>query len=216
VAIHVERDGGVTVDARPDTDIEAVRAAVKKRAHWISKHVQAARLRLARVLPREYVSGEAVHYLGRRYRLKVCVDTNAAPCVAMRGGFIEVTVPEQSSDDVRDTLETWYRAQARDVFSLRMAALGAQLRWLREMPPIRVQAMKTQWGNCSPNGRITLNPALVKAPAECIDYVLLHELCHLQHHDHSPQFFRLLDRHMQDWRQTKERLDGLAEQLLTR
>ncbi len=76
--------------------------------------------------------------------------------------------------------------------------------------------MKVQWGSCSPAGRITLNPHLVKAPRECIDYVLLHELCHLRHHNHSPQFYRSLDRHMPRWRAIKERLDGMAEQVLPR
>ena len=79
---------------------------------------------------------------------------------------------------------------------------------------MRLQVMKTQWGSCSPTGKLTLNPWLVKAPRDCIDYVILHELCHLKEHNHSPRFFKLLDRHMPAWRQRKARLDELAEIIL--
>jgi predicted metal-dependent hydrolase len=61
---------------------------------------------------------------------------------------------------------------------------------------------------------VTLNPALIKAPAHCVEYVLLHELCHLAEHNHSPRFYRLLDRHMPDWRSAKSELDGLSEMVL--
>ena len=92
--------------------------------------------------------------------------------------------------------------------------MAAPLRWVSQLPPVRIQVMTVQWGSCSPAGRITLNPHLVKAPRECIDYVLLHELCHLQHHNHSPNFYKALDRHMPRWRLVKSRLDKMAEQLL--
>ena len=72
--------------------------------------------------------------------------------------------------------------------------------------------MLLQWGSCLPAGRITLNPLLVKAPRECIDYVLLHELCHLLHHNHSPKFYNTLDRHMPGWRAIKEKLDNMVEE----
>lgn len=81
------------------------------------------------------------------------------------------------------------------------------------LPPTRLQFMTVQWGNCSPSGRITLNPLLVKAPRECIDYVLLHELCHLLHHNHGPKFYRTLDRHMPNWRAVKEKLDNMAKEV---
>ena len=74
--------------------------------------------------------------------------------------------------------------------------------------------MKRYWGSCSPRGSITLNPALIKAPVHCVEYVLLHELCHLSEHNHSPRFYGLLDRHMPGWREAKEELDGLSEMLL--
>lgn len=213
VAIHVEPDGCVLVDA-PDTAPEdVVLAAVKKRSRWISQHVKAANLRLAHVIPREYVSGESLHYLGRRYRLKVIINAESPAEARMRGPFITVTVSEHSPAMIKSALDAWYRKHARDLFADRLAAVATPLRWVKKLPPTRLQFMTIQWGSCSPSGRITLNPLLVKAPRECIDYVLLHELCHLLHHNHSPKFYQTLDRHMPNWRVVKEKLDNMAEEI---
>lgn len=213
VAIHVEPDASVVVDA-PDTALlTEVLAAVKKRARWISQHVSAAKARVAHVLPREYVSGESLQYLGRRYRLKVIVNIEAKAEARMRGAFITVTTPEHTPATIRAALDSWYRQRARELFADRLAAVAAPLRWVKQLPLTRLQFMTLQWGSCSPTGRITLNPLLVKAPRECIDYVLLHELCHLLHHNHSTQFYRTLGRHMPNWRVVKEKLDNMAEEI---
>lgn len=85
-----------------------------------------------------------------------------------------------------------------------------QALWVEERPPLRILTMQTQWGSCSLNGRITLNPHLVKAPRECIDYVILHELCHIAEHNHSERFYRLMGQVMPNWEEVKERLDGMV------
>lgn len=213
VAIHVEPDGRVLVDAPQAASLGTVLAAVKKRSRWISQHVGAARERLSHVLPREYVSGESLLYLGRRYRLKVEIKAEASPDARMRGGFVVVTVPERSSAMIRSALDAWFRERAREIFADRLAAVSAPLRWVKQPPPTRLQFMKVQWGSCSPAGRITLNPHLVKAPRECVDYVLLHELCHLLHHNHGPKFYKTLDRQMPGWRSIKGKLDNMAEEV---
>ena len=214
ISIHVEPDGRVVVDAPAGASRDTVLAATRKRARWISQHLAAVRTRLAYLLPREYVSGKSLLYLGRRYWLKVRVTPDQAGSTRMRGACIEVSVPTRDPLLVRAQLDAWLWARARQVFMERMQVIAAPLRWVKELPAMRLQAMKVQWGSCSPAGRITLNPHLVKAPRECIDYVLLHELCHLRHHNHSPQFYKSLDGQMPRWRATKERLDGMAEQLL--
>lgn len=214
VAIHVEPDGRVVVDAPQGVAHDLILSAIKKRSRWISKHLQAVRARLAHVLPRKYVSGESLMYLGRRYRLKVLLRSDRPASARMRAGYIEVTVPERAPGLIRAELDAWFRARAREVFRSRLEAVAPSLRWIKKMPPMRLQLMKVQWGSCSPAGRITLNPLLVKAPRECIDYVLLHELCHLQHHNHSPRFYKALDSHLPQWRSIKQRLDGMAEQVL--
>ena len=71
--------------------------------------------------------------------------------------------------------------------------------------------MAKRWGSCSRAGRILLNPELVTAPKDCIDYVIVHELCHLKEHNHSPAYYRLLDRVMPSWQERKRRLDQTVE-----
>jgi len=214
IAIHVEPDGRVQVDAPSTAPLADVLAAVKKRSRWISQHVSAAKARLAHVLPREYVSGESLHYLGRRYRLKVIVDPATSVKAYMRGAFLTVAVPKHDSVTIKSALDAWYRQRAREVFAQRLPVIAEPLQWVHALPPVRLQFMKRQWGNCSPAGRITLNPWLVRAPREAIDYVLLHEMCHLKHHNHSRAFYSTLDRHMPGWREIKERLDERAAEYL--
>jgi predicted metal-dependent hydrolase len=210
VAIHVEPDGRVIVDAPPDVGEAKIKAAVAVRVRWIHKHVSDAHQRMANVLPREYVSGESLLYLGRRYRLRVSIAEVDAVTVRIKGSFIEVLISAWNADEVRAALLAWYRQRARAVFISRLELMVASLRWVRHIPPIRIQSMKVQWGSCSPSGRLTLNPLLVRAPWECIDYVLLHELCHLREHNHGAKFYRLLDSNMPEWRKTKVKLDNLA------
>lgn len=214
VAIHVDPDGCVLVDAAENASDRQIRSAVTRRARWISGHLAAIRLRRIHVLPREYVSGESLLYLGRRYCLKVIANRESAASVRLRGGYIEVSVPARKPETIKEALNHWYRGRAKLVFAERLEAMALSLQWIRATPAMRLQAMKVQWGSCSPSGRLTLNPHLVKAPRECIDYVLLHELCHLKEHNHSAKFYRLLDKHLPQWRQKKERLDELADRVL--
>lgn len=216
ISIHVEPTGDVLVDAPVATSDQAIRIAVKKRARWIHGHVVSFRRRRAQTLLREYVSGESLMYLGRRYRLKVIVTSDEKESVRLWGGLIEVRLPTNERQLVSATLDSWSRSRAKIILSERLEAICATLRWVRHSPPIRFQIMKVQWGSCSPTGRLTLNPYLVKAPRECIDYVPLHELCHLKEHNHSAKFYKLLDLHLPQWQRRKQRLDKLAELILNR
>lgn len=214
VAIHVEPDGRVIVDAPLNTTDAQIRTAVTARARWIYKHVSAARIRLATVLPREYVSGESLLFLGRRYRLRITLVLSEAVTVQLKGGFIEVQIAQWNPQTIKAALCEWYCGRARTIFLERLEQITANLRWIYQLPPIRVRAMKRQWGSCSPQGRFTLNPYLVRASRECIDYVLWHELCHLRERNHSPRFYRLLSAHLPQWQHVKVRLDTLANSIL--
>lgn len=216
IAIHVEPEGIVLVDAPVGASREVILAAVRKRARWIQLHVAGFLRRRTYALPREYVSGEAVMYLGRRYLLKVIQTDDVEQGARLFGAHLEVRSATRSPMEVRAAMDRWFRSRARIVLAERMGVMLGALRWKHPPPPVRLQAMEAQWGSCSPAGRLTLNPWLVKAPRDCIDYVVLHELCHLKEHNHSPRFYRLLDKHMPLWRGRKERLDELAELILNK
>jgi predicted metal-dependent hydrolase len=115
---------------------------------------------------------------------------------------------------IRSLLWEWYKTRAGVVFDRRLEAIWQELSWIKQKPTWKLSAMKKQWGSCSPKGVLSLNPHLVKAPAQCIDYVLIHELCHLRIHNHSRGFYQLLNRQMPEWRAVKGRLDGTAELLM--
>ncbi len=214
VAIHVHPDGSVQVDAPDGEDLAKVHRAVLKRARWIKRHVDEARRQREQVLPRLYVSGESLFYLGKRYQLKVRTQTGIEPSVKLLRGQIRVETPSKDPQAIRERLADWYRARAIDVFERRMAEIAGRVVWLDHLPEFRLVRMQKQWGSCSPAGAILLNPHLVKAPRDCVDYVICHELCHLQEHNHSPRYYRLLGQVMPGWQRVKAKLDGMAELLL--
>ncbi len=75
-------------------------------------------------------------------------------------------------------------------------------------PTLTIRHMKTRWGSCSRHGRILINLRLIQAPLELIDYVIVHEVCHLKEHNHSKRYYLLLDTAMPDWRERRERLNA--------
>lgn len=212
--IHVEPSGALTVEAPVGTPEAKIRAGVQKRARWIMDHIDRFEDYRRHALARDYSSGETHFYLGRRYKLKIIIDPSAKRSMRLVAGRLEVTSPKGDTTDVRLALQRWYRERALAYFTSRMARMAADLPWVDAAPPIKLLTMKRYWGSCSPRGAVTLNPALIKAPAHCVEYVLLHELCHLAEHNHSPQFYALLGRYMPEWREAKAELDGLAEMLL--
>ena len=117
IIIHVEPEGTVVVDAPVEASRAAILAAVRKRGRWIQGHLGGFIRRRAHILPREYVSGESVMYLGRRYRLKVIPADAAEKGVKLRGGYLEIRSTGSGAPAIRDAMERWFRARARMVFA---------------------------------------------------------------------------------------------------
>lgn len=216
VAIHVHPDGSVQVDTPINAGLSEVRLAVQKKARWIMDHIEKSRELRKYVFPREYVSGESHFYLGRRYQLKVVMDEGSKGEVKLHQGKLLVCLNHVRPERVRELMRGWYRYRAMEYFGRRLGAIVSNVFWLDKVPQWRLLSMKKQWGSCSPKGVLLLNPYLVKAPRDCIEYVLLHELSHLQVHNHSRHFYRLLTERMPEWKSVKAKLDGLSEILLNK
>jgi predicted metal-dependent hydrolase len=216
LAIQIGADGVIKVRASSEVSLATIKQAVTKRARWLHNHLTRVNAQNSHALPREYVSGETHFYLGRRYLLKVKKSSREVPSVKLKRGRLEVITDADSRDRIRALLWTWYRDRALAVFDRRLIEVCEPLPWINSLPKWKLLTMKKQWGSCSPAGVLSINPHLVKASSLAIDYVLLHELCHLRVHNHSHKFYRLLDRQMPGWKEVKTRLDGMAGLLLNR
>ncbi|TRW48929.1 M48 family metallopeptidase [Aliidiomarina halalkaliphila] len=215
VIIKVKPDCTVHVAAPASASDKDVLFAVKKRGRWIYEQLREFQQQLEHITPRKYVSGESHYYLGKQYVLKVEVNPDAPRSTKLLRGQLRVSIRAGERERVKLALDEWYKARAKEVFQKRLDAVLEQALWVDKRPPIRVLTMQTQWGSCSPNGRITLNPLLVKAPRDCIDYVILHELCHIAEHNHSERFYRLMGQVMPNWEKMKQHLDQIAPKFFT-
>lgn len=213
VVIKVKPDCSVLAAAPSSATDKEVLTAVKKRGRWIYQQLREFQKQLEHITPRKYLSGESHYYLGKQYVLKVEVSLDIPRSTKLLQGQLHVSIRANESERVKLALEEWYKARAKEVFQKRLDAMLEQALWVDKKPSLRILTMQTQWGSCSPNGRITLNPLLVKAPRDCIDYVILHELCHIAEHNHSERFYRLMGQTMPNWEKVKARLDSIASRI---
>lgn len=206
LGIEVHPDLSVVVRAPSDCELDVIQARVAKRASWISKQLRNFQRYSPRTPQRQYLSGETHCYLGRQYRLKVGAGETAS--VKLSRGQLAVTLPSGRAEPerVKAMLHRWYLDHARDVFGAVLDQYQPLFKNHRR-PALVVRAMQSRWGSLSPAGTMTLNANLVRAPRACIEYVVVHELCHLKHRDHDAGFFRLLGQLMPDWEKRKQRLE---------
>ncbi len=200
----------VTITAPITVSENALLDAITRKAPWIARSLDQLKEFHPFPTPSNYVSGETFVFLGRQYRLQV--EQGSSAPAKLEGRFLKVTVPDKAtSSKTRQAVESWYARRAKDFFTNhvgRCQEIGKR-HGIPEVP-FKVHNMRTRWGSCTATGRITLNLQLIKAPVHCIDYVIMHELCHLVHHNHSPTFYRLLSRCMPDWQERKRILDQIA------
>lgn len=208
--IIVDPSGGVEVRAPQEYGEDQIEVLVRRRLVWILRQ----RARFDGYRPREpqrtYESGESIRYLGRQYRLRV--ERAGSDRAHLRGRHLVVPLESRAEcENVRRHVVTWLRGRASIVlnerFELCMSVAG---RHGIARPMFQIRLMTRRWGSCTPSARVLLNPKLVQTPVDCIDYVILHELCHLRVASHSTRFYRLLDILMPDWRRQKAKLDRIA------
>lgn len=206
LGITVTPEMEVLVKAPAGTSIEKVKEKIRKKASWIIKQQSFFLSFQPKTPQRKYVSGETHLYLGRQYRLQIKIGKEES--VRLKGKFIVVTAAEKSR--TKDLLSGWYLEHARLKFhSVAVPLIDKFKKHKVEPSSIVLRDMPTRWGSCTPKGKIILNPELIKAPKGCIEYVIIHELCHLVHHDHTQRFIELQKKEMRDWERWKVKLEKL-------
>lgn len=206
LGITVTPDLDVLVKAPDGTAITDIKDRLRKRAPWIIQQQSFFLSFQPKTLPRKFVGGETHLFLGRPYRLQIIDAKNEE--VKISGKFIEVFTPDKARTET--LVSEWYLQNAKKKFHAIAAPLIKRFKKYDVEPSsIILRNMPTRWGSCTPRGKIILNPELIKAPKGCIEYVIVHELCHLVHHNHTQKFIDLQTREFRDWEKWKGRLERL-------
>lgn len=206
MAIEVHPDGRVQVIAPFQTIPEVIQAKVEKRASWIAKQLRFFKGHSSVKYVHEWISGESIYYLGRQYRIKI---TEGNPSVKLSGKYLLIQVKDKTNKvKIESLVNTWYLEHARSKFQERIELLQPILdKESLILNELKIRKIGKRWGSCTSKRNIILNIELIKVPVHCIDYVLIHEICHLKHHNHGSEFWGMLLKYCPDWAKIKEKLE---------
>lgn len=209
LGIKVHPDQSVQVIAPFKTSAEKVKEKVKGKAAWILRQKDFFIGFHPKTPARKFISGESHLYLGKRYRLKIIASKEEF--VKLANGYIWIyTKDKQDSEQIKQQLNAWYEEKAKlhfDIIIDQHQPLARQLS--KKEVKVYYRWLEMRWGSCSKSAKINLNYELIKAPKKCIEYVVVHELCHLSHLNHSRAFYELLEENFPNWRKTKDYLEKL-------
>ena len=200
VAITVDAADGVVVRAPADLDRARIEALVRRKAAWIVRQSRRFEDLLPHQAEREFVSGETFWYLGRQHRLRVEAVEEGPARVALVQGRLVVRAPARggtvAAETVREALRSWYRRRAELYLAPRLARWAAKLGV--PVPPLLVREPPKRWGSCDAAGRVRINWRVMQVAPRLVDYVLAHELVHLEHRQHDAEFWARLGEVMGD------------------
>ena len=199
--------GHVRISAPDGMSLENIRAYAVSKLDWIQR--QQTKLReQERITPREYVDGESHYVWGKRYRLKV-IESDDGVGVSILGSSLVLRIrPGTEATRREDLIESWLRAQLKPVITELIAKWQPKIGV--HVVAFYVQRMKTKWGSCSPSRHaIRLNTELAKKPAECLEYIVVHEMVHLLEPSHNQRFVRLMNELLPRWQHHRDELNKL-------
>ncbi len=206
ISLIVSPDKGVTVRAPYRTSLRSIERFVREKEPWIRKHLEKYSS-LSRINHgKQYSDGEAHYYKGKSYNLRVI--ESSSPYIKENDEIIEIGVNDTgNAAEIRKILERWYRKKAQEFIDRRFEDIVNSKLPYRFLPSgFVVRPLKSRWGSCTAKGRITINSELIKLDPVFTDYVIIHELCHLRHHNHGKEFYRLLEEIVPDYKMIRKDL----------
>ncbi len=208
LGIEVHPDLSVWAIAPLDSKLNEIKEKMLKRSSWIIKQRNYFEQFLPRTPERQYVSGETHFYLGRRYILRI--RKGQIDQVKLKGSDLIVFYSkDKSCHHIKNLLAAWYYSHAQSKFDKKInRALDLFKPYKIAKPEFEIRRMKNRWGSCTTKGKIILNPELIKAPGPCIEYVIIHEMCHLIHPNHGKEFYNLQNKLNPNWNRWKSKLES--------
>ncbi|MEZ4816286.1 MAG: YgjP-like metallopeptidase domain-containing protein [Bdellovibrionota bacterium] len=199
----VVKPGGEVVLSVPFLmSVSKVQALLKKHEEWIRKRYKKLR-QLTRIdLSQPWVEGQSFYYQGQELRLSFTRAFYSH--VSIEGGVLRVAARDFKSSTIKKVVEDWLEENSYEMASLYLQKWAPRF-FLKEVPLLKLRLLKSSWGQCRNDGRITLHKFLSRLHPEFFEYVLVHELCHLFHMNHGPGFKALLSQHIPHWKELKKK-----------
>ena len=196
-AIKIKK-GKVFVIVPECLTMAAIESLVDKKHRWIKEKL-AIQNEIMDIKPKEFISGESFSYLGKNHPLKI--ESGLYPVIKLHQDELVVSVRDKTVDNsqaIKQLLFKWYKQQAeselRDKTERYSSIIGVN------PSSVTIKSFKSRWGSCSIAGGIQYNWKIIIAPERIVNYVVIHELCHILHHNHSPAFWKAVEKYCHDYR----------------
>ncbi|MCK5847981.1 MAG: M48 family metallopeptidase [Caldisericia bacterium] len=197
-------DGTIIVRVPLRSTKKSVQSFIDTNAPWIKKNI--FKYKDFFYVPYKYQNDEIFHFKGRKYSLIVEYDNNNS--VFLHNSNICVKTFNDNPEYIKVLLQKWYRKKAIAFFQEIIPPIQNTFYSLGIIPSdYHYRRMKRKWGSCSTSGVITLNTDLIKAEIPAINYIVIHELCHIKHFNHGEEFKALLSSVYPNWKNVKKTLD---------
>jgi len=196
-AIKIQK-GKVFVIVPECLSMAAIESLVAKKHRWIKEKL-AIQNEIIAIKPKAFVSGESFSYLGRNHPLKI--ESGLYPFIKLHQDELVVSIRDKTADNaqtIKQLLIKWYQQQAESELKEKTESYS---RIIGVNPSsVTIKSFKSRWGSCSITGGIQYNWKIIIAPDRIVNYVVIHELCHILHHNHSPAFWKAVERYCHDYR----------------
>lgn len=203
--VAVDPSDGVIVAAPWTAPQSEVVSVLQRRGAWILHRLEAHRNGHGIDAKREWVTGETVLYLGRNYRLRIVEEERGAEAsVRLTGRWLEVYGSAKDQREIAKAVERWYRRVAAERLHARVDFYAPKI--LVRPKKIAIRSQAKRWASCGPDGVLRFNWRIVMAPLSLVDYVVVHELCHLRHRRHDDRFWGCVAAVLPDYATRREAL----------
>lgn len=198
-SIYIERDGEVSLLVPQDLSDGQVEELIESKRKWIYTNLAEWQDLNATRRQREFVSGEGFFYLGRSYRLQIVEDQDVP--LKLKDGYFCLRSSDEGTDS-NTVFKEFFRQKGRERIPERVAIYQQQMGV--EPKSIRVQELQNRWGSCTPDGNLNFHWKCMMAPLTVIDYIVVHELAHIHHANHTEAFWNEIDKVLPDYLERKE------------
>lgn len=206
ISLIVEPCLRIVLKCPVDCSDEKIQKFLKNKWKWLERQLSYFKKFSSKINKREYVSGESFLYLGRQYKLYI--KKGGEDDVKLKFGRILLRTTRKTDNKKynKKLLKGWYAERTFKIFQDQHKKVLKNFDYDFE-PKLITRKMNKRWGSFLNHKKIILNPALIQAPKECIDYVIAHELCHMKYKNHNKKFYGLLKSRIRNWEEVKEKLE---------